>query len=132
MPGVAQAPLRSDSPTLTSEAEAALAQLIDQHCRDLKDVGRSLAAKEELDHVSAIHVRRAKWELRHSRPTSKRSLGTLGGLLAGASLPNLLSHIASGEAIDVTVGFIYVTLLVAGSFLIAAELGGRGRGGSNE
>jgi formate-dependent nitrite reductase membrane component NrfD len=96
---------------------------VEAYIDDLLAASEKLAKTEVADIVSAHHVNRAAQFLRAGRRLGAlRHLGTVGGVLLGAAISNVLA-IATATAAPTTTGVIAsISLGVVGAFLIALHI----------
>lgn len=95
---------------------------IAQHMTDLINESIKVSKRHRADTVSAAHVERASEYLVSSTSRSVyRHLGTVGGILLGAALSNILAMTLSAQY---TGGgtIVSVTLGIAGAFMIALHI----------
>ena len=104
------------------KAFAALERQISQYIVDLIDESLKTARLRRSDTVSESHVERASEYLVSDTGRSLfRHLGTVGGVLLGASLSNLLSMASAGTY--TRLGVLFTTGFgVVGAFLIAIHI----------
>lgn len=118
-----EADLRELDPAPFSVAAfSLLTNKLTEYLRELVAESIKVANRHQADTVSAAHVERAVEYLVSS--TSRRffrHLGTLGGILLGAALSNILAMVTSGQYSAVGV-LVSAGLAVVGSFVIALHI----------
>ncbi len=122
---VAQAEARlsgGDSSPFSPPAFAALKAKISEYVVELVNESIKVSKRHVADTVSAAHVERAAEYLVSS--TSRRfyrHLGTVGGILLGAALSNILAMTLTGQY---TGGgtIVSIALGIAGAFMIALHI----------
>lgn len=120
----AESALESIDPSpFSPSAFAALKEKIAEYIVNLVTESIKISRRHQADTVSANHVQRATEYL--ISVTSRRffrHLGTLGGLLLGASLSNILSMAGTGNYTSIGVA-LSAGFGITGSFLIALHIG---------
>jgi hypothetical protein len=112
----------TDSSPFSAPAFSALKEKIGQHITELVNESVKVSKRHRADTVSAAHVERASEYLVTS--TSRRiyrHLGTLGGILLGAALSNILAMTLAGQY---TGGgtIVSASLGIVGAFMIALHI----------
>jgi hypothetical protein len=111
-----------DSSPFSPAAFALLRSKIAQHISELVDESVKVSKRHRADTVSAAHVERAS-EYLVSSTTRRfyRHLGTVGGVLLGAALSNILAMTLAGQY---TGGgtILSATLGTVGAFMIALHI----------
>jgi hypothetical protein len=119
----AEARLASIEPTpFSPKAFTALERQINRYIVDLVDESLKTARLRRSDTVSESHVERAsEYLVSGAGRTLFRHLGTIGGVLLGASLSNLLAMASAGTYTKF--GVLFTTGFgVIGAFLIAIHI----------
>ena len=119
----AEARLASIEPTpFSPKAFAALERHINGYIIDLIDESLKTARLRRSDTVSESHVERASEYLVSDTGRSLfRHLGTVGGVLVGASLSNLLAMVTAGAF--TRLGVLFTTGFgIVGAFLVALHI----------
>jgi hypothetical protein len=115
--------LQNLDPTPFSEnAFTVLKEKISDYIGQLVSESSKVAKRYRADTISAAHVDRAsEYLVANTSRRFFRHLGTLGGLLLGASLSNLLSMTTS--ATYTTLGIVITTALgLIGAFMVATHI----------
>lgn len=113
---------KTDSSPFSPSAFSTLKDKIAQHITELVNESVKVSKRHRADTISAAHVERASEYLVTS--TSRRiyrHLGTLGGILLGAALSNILAMTLAGQY---TGGgtIVSASLGIVGAFLIALHI----------
>ena len=120
----AESALESIDPSpFSPSAFAALKEKIAEYVVNLVTESIKISRRHQADTVSANHVQRATEYL--VSVTSRRffrHLGTVGGILLGASLSNILSMAGTGSYTSIGV-VLSASLGITGAFLIALHIG---------
>ena len=120
----AESALESIDPSpFSPSAFAALKEKIAEYIVNLVTESIKISRRHQADTVSANHVQRATEYL--VSVTSRRffrHLGTVGGILLGASLSNILSMAGTGSYTSIGV-VLSAGLGITGAFLIALHIG---------
>lgn len=112
----------SESSPFSPPAFGLLKALISEYVTDLVNESIKVSKRHRADTVSAAHVERAAEYLVSS--TSRRfyrHLGTLGGILLGAALSNMLAMTLAGQYTGVGT-IMSASLGIAGAFMIALHI----------
>ncbi len=111
-----------DSSPFSPPAFSLLKAKIAQHVNELVNESVKVSKRHRADTVSAAHVERASEYLVSS--TSRRvyrHLGTLGGILLGAALSNILAMTLVGQYTGAGT-ILSATLGIVGAFMIALHI----------
>ena len=106
---------------LTLAAQARIKKKVDAFDSKLITTSRAVAASQQVDVVSEIHVEQASRQLEKPKKTRRHYLGAVSGLLAGASLGNLMEVIGGGGAVSSPIGLTYLVVFTLGTMGIAWE-----------
>jgi len=119
----AEEQLREIDPSpFSSKAFRALQERVSLYIAELITESTREAKRQELDTISETHVERASEGLvSNSGRKLYRHVGTLGGVLLGASISNLLSMAASNTVTFASAG-LTMALGVIGAFAIALHI----------
>lgn len=113
-----------DHVPFTDTAYESLKTRIATYIEELIREAIKTAKREQSDVISAIHVERASTYLVSS--TSRRfsrHIGTIGGIILGGSISNVLAIIGTDPRRISTIGGISTTvLLILGAFLVAFHI----------
>ena len=111
-----------DPTPFSHNAFVILKEKISEHIKELISESSKVAKRYRSDTISAAHVERAsEYLIANTSRRFFRHVGTLGGLLLGASLSNLLSMTTSGTY--TTIGIIITTVLgLIGAFMVATHI----------
>ncbi len=105
--------------SFSDRAEVAVERRAEAHRQKLITHSRALAASQDLDLVSKVHVDRAGRDLSEPGRVSKKHASTIGGILAGASLSSLMSLIFTSDGLDRLFALALLASFVLGLYLIA-------------
>ncbi len=112
----------TDPEPFSPKAFEALKQTIGWFIAELVDQSVRVSKRQRADNVAESHVATAAQYLVGDAPGRIfRHLGTIGGVLLGAALSNLLSMITTKVLTALSVG-ITVALAVIGAFLVALHI----------
>jgi hypothetical protein len=111
--------MNSKERTFTEDAQKTLKMYHEKFISRLIHESREIATRSELNTISAIHVKHANRNLyQNGSPSLSRYLGTIGGILLGASLSNILA-MASDEKYTTVSILLSVSMAIIGTFFIA-------------
>lgn len=106
----------------SNKAKAMLRRKIRKYIRELVSNSIAVAQHQEADGVSESHVVQASNNLTNN--TNKRffrHLGTIGGILCGASISNLVAVISGAQYSTATI-LIVISLGFIGTFMVALHI----------
>ena len=112
----------SDRPPFSAHAYNVLAAKVEEYISDLATESALIARRSSADIISATHVQRAAEHIsRATRGRFYRHVGTVGGIMLGGALSNLLSMTLENRygaaGILITTGFAII-----GTALVAAHI----------
>lgn len=100
--------------TLMSSIEYYISELISESTR--------ISKREKTDVISSDQIKRANYNIVKKKfSIFRKNIGTIGGLLLGASLSNLLSFLFV-DNVSINSIIITVILSIIGSFFIASQM----------
>lgn len=112
-----------DPAPFTPSAFRLLQDSIDEFIVDLLDESFRIAKRHKSEVVSANYVEAAGTYLVASRARRVfRHMGTVGGILLGGSLSNILAMAQTGSAFPVVGTLVSVGVGLLGSFLVAVHI----------
>jgi histone H3/H4 len=116
--------LRTVAPApFTESAFRVLQDTIDEFISDLMDESFRIAKRHKSEVVSANYVQAAGTYLVASRARRfYRHMGTVGGILLGGSLSNILAMAQSGTTFPMVGTLVSVAVGLIGSFLVAVHI----------
>jgi hypothetical protein len=107
------------SPTAFKELEDSINEFIG----DLVDESLKIAKRHQSEFVSANYVRQASEHLIASRTKRVfRHLGTVGGILLGGAMSNILAMAQAGTTFPIVGTLVSVGVGLVGSFLVAMHI----------
>lgn len=120
----ARAELRSVPPSpLTPAAFELLQDTVDEFIGDLLDESFRIAKRHKSEVVSANYVQAAGTYLVASRARRLfRHMGTIGGILLGGSLSNILAMAQTGASFPIVGTLVSVGVGLVGSFMVAIHI----------
>jgi hypothetical protein len=111
-----------DSAPFSPNAFSAMQAAINSHIADLIVESARVAKRQRVDTISETHVERASdFLVTHSSRSAFRHAGTLGGILLGAAISNLLSMAGTTKMSFLSVG-VTTFLGVLGAFGVAFHI----------
>jgi hypothetical protein len=112
-----------DPAPFTPSAFVLLQDTIDEFIADLLDESFRIAKRHKSEVVSVNYVQAAGTYLVASRARRMfRHMGTVGGILLGGSLSNILAMAQTGTAFPVVGTLVSVGVGLLGSFLVAVHI----------
>jgi histone H3/H4 len=112
-----------DQTTFSPSAFATLKDKIGEYIENLINESVKISRRHQADTVSSAHVQRAAEYL--VAITSRRffrHLGTVGGIILGASLSNILSMVGNNSLTSLGV-LVSVALVIVGASMITLHIG---------
>ena len=114
---------RTDPSPLTPQAFQVLTSLIDMFIADIVDESLKIARRHRSEVVSSSHVYAANDYLIAGKPRRLfRHMGTVGGILLGGSLSNILAMAQVGSSFPVLGTLVSVAVGLVGTFLVAMHI----------
>lgn len=108
---------------LTAGAFEALKDIVNDFISDLVDESLKVAKRHRSEVVSRSYVEHAGEYLIASRSRRLfRHMGTVGGILVGGALSNILAMAQAGATLPLTGTLISVGVGLVGTFLVAAQI----------
>lgn len=108
--------------SLFPRALDALKRIIDTFISELTEESIKISKRHRADNVAESHVETAAQHLLAEAPARIfRHLGTIGGILLGAAISNLLSIITTKVMTPVSVS-VTTTVSIVGAFLVALHV----------
>lgn len=112
-----------DSAPFTPSAFALLQDTVDEFIGDLMDEALRIAKRHKSEVVSANYVQAASSYLVTSRARRLfRHMGTIGGILLGGALSNILAMAQAGSTFPVIGTLVSIGVGLVGSFLVAIHI----------
>ncbi len=113
-----------DNRPFSKKAFNLLNHKVSTYISDLISESSKNSRREKLDGISETHVEKASsYLIAKSRSKIKNLLGTIGGILLGATVSNVVTILSSNSAgISTTNVVATIILAIVGSFLIAFNL----------
>jgi hypothetical protein len=114
---------QADSSPFSPSAFSVLKEKVAEYIRELVNESVRVSRRHQADTVSAAHVERgAEYLVSITSRRFFRHLGTVGGILLGASLSNILAMTTAGQYSPTGI-LVSAGLAVAGAFMIALHIG---------
>lgn len=112
-----------DPSPFTPSAFRALIEIVDDFIADLVDEALKVAKRHKSEVVSLSYVQHAGEYLIASKARRLfRHMGTLGGILLGGSLSNILAMAQTGSSFPVLGTLVSVAVGLVGTFLVAVHI----------
>ena len=112
-----------DQTTFSPSAFATLKDKIREYIENLVNESVKISRRHQADTVSSAHVQRAaEYLVAITSRRFLRHLGTVGGIILGASLSNILSMVGNDSFTSLGV-LVSVALLIAGASMITLHIG---------
>ena len=112
----------ADSTPFSTSAFSMLREKIAEYISSLVTESMKVARRHQADTVSANHVQRAtEYLVAITTRRVFRHLGTLGGILLGASLSNIITMTGSGQFTTAGV-LLSASLGIVGAFMVALHI----------